>query len=245
MHFEFLVEDKSGEQALRLLIPKILGNGHTYNVHAYRGIGHLPKGLKTIAEPQHRALLSQLPRLLRGYGVTFRGYPPDYRAVVVLICDLDRECRHDLRLELLNLLHRCDPRPETYFCIAEEEGEAWLLGDAGAIKRAYPDAKLSILDDYVQDSTCGTWEVLADVVYPGGAKSLKTRQYFEIGAVKCSWAKQIGTHLDINSNSSPSFLYFRNKLRRLAAQSLHPLTIGEEVASGDSQVRTSIHGAEE
>jgi hypothetical protein len=214
MHFEFLIEDKSGERALEILIPKILGHAHTYKIHAYRGIGHLPKGLNTTAQPQQRALLSQLPRLVRGYGTTFQRYPPNFRAALVLICDVDRECRHDLRIELIKLLNGCDPRPETYFCIAEEEGEAWFLGDPSAIKAAYPHGRFSVLDDYHQDAICGTWEKLADVVHPGGSKTLKTRQYFEIGTAKCSWAEQIAPHMDIDANASPSFQYFRDKLRK-------------------------------
>ena len=215
MHFEFLVEDKSGKLALQSILPKILGDFHSYRIHAYRGIGHLPQDLRTAAQPQHRALLSQLPRLLHGYASVFSGYPPDYQVALILVCDLDQQCRRDLRLELLRLLDACEPRPETYFFIAEEEGEAWFLGDTRTIKMAYPNAKLATLDDYKPDQVCGTWEKLADAVHSGGAKSLKNRQYFEVGAVKCRWAIEISVHMDVESNSSPSFQYFRDKLRRI------------------------------
>ena len=43
---------------------------------------------------------------------------------------------------------------------AIEESEAWLLGDREALIAAYPDINLEILDTYVQDSQCGTWELL-------------------------------------------------------------------------------------
>ena len=216
MHFEFLVEDKSGKQALQLLIPKIIGNEHTYKIHAYRGIGHLPAGLRTVAQPQHRALLSQLPRLLQGYGATFNSYPTGYRKALILVCDLDRECRHDFRNELINLLSQCDPRPDAYFCIAEEEMEAWFLGDKQAIIAAYAKAKISILESYVPDSICNSWELLADAVHNGGANALSRRQYYEIGAAKCAWAQEIPLHMDIEQNASPSFRYFRDKLREIA-----------------------------
>ena len=39
MHFEVLVEDQSGKKALDILIPKIIGDQHTFRVIEYRGIG--------------------------------------------------------------------------------------------------------------------------------------------------------------------------------------------------------------
>ena len=44
MHFEFLVEDESGTQAMKILLPKLIGNSETYRIHPYKGIGHIPKG---------------------------------------------------------------------------------------------------------------------------------------------------------------------------------------------------------
>ena len=41
MHFEFLVEDLSGEKALSVLFPKIVGPEHTFRIHAYKGIGRM------------------------------------------------------------------------------------------------------------------------------------------------------------------------------------------------------------
>ncbi|MDR3176930.1 MAG: hypothetical protein LBU06_10435, partial [Desulfovibrio sp.] len=36
-----------------------------------------------------RILLDQLPRLLNGFGRTFAGYGDSYKAVVIVVCDLD------------------------------------------------------------------------------------------------------------------------------------------------------------
>ena len=49
MHFEILVEDVSGKEMLNLLLPKILpeDRGDTFKVISYKGIGSIPKGLKT------------------------------------------------------------------------------------------------------------------------------------------------------------------------------------------------------
>jgi hypothetical protein len=216
MHFEILVEDQSGKKMLDEIVPRIIGTEHTFRVLLYKGIGKIPRGMKPGSDADKRILLDQLPRLLRGHGKTFAGYGLHYRATVVLVCDLDRRCLHDFRQELLNVLNACHPRPETRFCLAIEEGEAWLLGDRAAIHAAYPGAKSSVLDGYVQDSICGTWEVLADAVYPGGSRVLVAAGWQAAGAAKSEWATAISPHLDVENNASPSFRYFRGKMRELA-----------------------------
>ena len=92
MHFEILVEDQSGKRMLDILIPKIIGNEHTFKVHAYQGIGRIPRKLTSGTSVRNRLLLDQLPRLLRGYGNTFANYPANYPAAVILVCDLDNRC---------------------------------------------------------------------------------------------------------------------------------------------------------
>lgn len=59
MHIEILVEDGSGAALIKTLVPLVIGTQgapHTWRVHAYRGIGHLPKGLTSKADPAKRAL---------------------------------------------------------------------------------------------------------------------------------------------------------------------------------------------
>jgi len=168
MHFEILVEDQSGKKALDIIVPKVIGDSHSFTVHAYKGIGRIPKDMGDTRNASHRILLENLPKLLKGYGKTFAGYGDDYPSAVFVICDLDDKCLHAFRQELLNILNACNPSPETRFCIAIEEGEAWFLGDRDALQKAYSNANQGVLDRYVQDSICGTWELLADAVYPGG-----------------------------------------------------------------------------
>ena len=215
MHFEILVEDKSGEKMLNILLPLIIGEQHTYQIHSYKGIGHIPKNLKSRTAVSKRILLNPLPRLLRGYGNTFSKYPLNYQAVVVVICDLDNECLKSFRQELFSVLDTCKPKPETRFCIAVEEGEAWLLGDITAIKKVYLNANDKFLNGYQNDAICGTWELLADAIYVGGAEKLKNQPWNVIGRIKSEWAEQITPHLDIDRNKSPSFCYFRDKIREL------------------------------
>ncbi|MDD5433795.1 MAG: hypothetical protein PH343_00055, partial [Nitrospira sp.] len=195
MHFEILVEDQSGKKALDILVPKIIGNSHTFRVHPYKGIGRLPKDLRTSADPNMRILMEQLPRLLNGYGKTFAVYPPAYHAVVILVCDLDDKCLKVFRKELFEVLNSCHPKPETQFCIAIEEGEAWFLGDVSAVKAAYPNAKNATLNSYENDSIHGTWEKLADAIYPGGSLKLSSKGWQMIGVEKSRWAEAITPHM--------------------------------------------------
>mgnify|MGYP007127519167 CR=1 FL=1 len=215
MHFEILVEDQSGKKSLEILVPKIIGNGHTFNVHSYKGIGKIPKNLNNTNEISKRILLNQLPRLLRGYGKTFANYPASYSATVVLVCDLDSKDLNNFLEELQMVLDSCSPQPKTKFCIAIEEGEAWFLGDIPAIKAAFPDAKDSVLSSYINDSICGTWEVLADAVYKGGSTALIERGWQAIGSEKSKWAERISTHMDVMTNGSPSFIFFKQSLLEL------------------------------
>ena len=214
MHFEILVEDASGKIALETMLEKILGpNGqnHTYKIFKYKGIGRIPKNLRGKTDPQKRILLDRLPKLLRGYGKSLQDFP----AAVVVVVDLDNKDCLVFKQEMLDILDDCNPQPTTLFRIAIEEGEAWLLGDRNAVKAAYPRAKEQVLNAYEQDSICGTWEKLADVVYPGGAQRLKRLGWPHTGRTKCEWANNIAPHLDVENNQSKSFQVFRDGIRNL------------------------------
>lgn len=208
MHIEFLVEDLSGKVMLDCLLPSVLGIGHTFNVHSYKGIGRIPKGMKASSDPNRRILLDQLPRLLAGYGLAFAHYGADYPAAVVVVCDLDRRDKAVFETELASLAIAATPCPKHAFCLAIEEGEAWFLGDMPAIKGAYPRAKDAVLNKYVNDSICGTWEVLADAVYPGGSIALEAQGWMTVGAEKSKWAQEITPRMDPDLNQSPSFKEF-------------------------------------
>ena len=215
MHLEILVEDLSGKKALDALVPKMIGAQDTFKVHPYKGIGRIPKDMKDAPDPSKRILLTNLPKLLKGFGRTFDGYGQDYKAVVVLVCDLDQRNLKSFLGELNVILTSCHPKPETRFCIAVEEGEAWFLGDLSAVKAAYPHADNHVLSSYVNDSICGTWEKLADAVYQGGAKSLSLKGWQVVGAEKFRWAAEIAPKMNVEDNNSPSFCFFRDQIRSL------------------------------
>jgi len=212
MHFEFLMEDQSSGKSMKILIPKLLGDKVTYNIHSYKGIGRIPKGLRPKCEANKRILLDRLPKLLRGYGTV-----PNCGTIVV-VCDLDDKDKAQFLSELHSVLNACYPRPDALFCLAIEEFEAWYLGDLKAVRKAYPTAKAPILNSYVNDSICGTWEILADAVCKGGREALSKRGWQAIGEQKSAWAEAISPHMNVDDNSSPSFQVFRSQLRSVAEQ---------------------------
>jgi len=215
MHIEVLVDDSSGGKLLAQLLPQILGeygDPHTWRLKAYKGIGRIPHGLTAKADPAKRILLDQLPRLLQGYGKT-----PGIDAVVVVLDTDRRDCKAFLQ-ELKSLADNCNPAPHTLFRLAIEEIEAWYLGDRAALLSAFPRAKCDVLDRYVQDSVCGTWELLADAIHVGGAAAIKKAGWPLPGQLKHAWAEKIVPFMDLHQNASPSFGKFRDGLSALIAQ---------------------------
>jgi hypothetical protein len=208
------VEDSSGGKLLGILLPKLLGeygNPHTWRIHSYKGIGKIPKNLAATGDPAKRILMDQLPRILRGLGKT-----PSIEGIVVMLDSDARDCAVFLG-ELKKLAKDCGVLGKTIFRLAMEELEAWYLGDRAALVALYPKIKLKVLDKYIQDSPCGTWELLADAICPGGSATIIEKGWRLAGEVKHEWADKIGSRLDPNRNASPSFAKFCDGVRRLAA----------------------------
>ena len=84
------------------------------------------------------------------------------------------------------------------------------IGDRNAVKAAYPRGARCGSGGLLQDSICGTWEVLADAVYSGGATRLKRSGYQKTGKAKCEWAKKIAHHIDVDKNLSKVFRFLRD-----------------------------------
>lgn len=217
MRLEILVEGQSERTALEPLLTKILGpfnQPHTWRIHKHRGIGRLPDNPVVKPNPKDPTLLHNLPSKLRAYSKVLH----DDEAVVVLL-DLDDhpDCKA-LKQSLTALLNDCNPGMKSLFRIAIEELEAWYLGDSAALTQAYPSANNNVLAGYVQDSQCGTWEKLADAIYPGGHAALKKQGPMQCLAQKRIWAKEIAPRMDIENNNSMSFRQFCDGLRNLVRQ---------------------------
>jgi len=217
MHIDFLIEDASGKIMLEGLLPSLLpeSSGVTWTVRAYKGVGHIPeRGKCDPAKIRARALLDNVPRILAGIGSVAKS--TGYAWAVIVVCDLDDKDRASFMLELNDMLDKVKDPPPTRFCLAVEEGEAWFLGDIPAIVKAYPKVKKAVLNRYRNDSICGTWELMADAVYPGGADSLKSKGYRVVGVEKCTWAREIPPYMNVPSNKSPSFRDFVGVVTELA-----------------------------
>ena len=199
------------------LYPKLLGpHGEppTWRLHNYKGIGRLPPNLRPVTNPALRTLLNKLPGILRAHAKT-----SSVDAVVVVL-DTDSQPCADLLRELKNVAFQCGAAGKTMFRLAIEETEAWYLGDRNAALQAYPRAKKTLLNRYKQDSISGTWERLADIVYPGGAAALQAPGGPTPGDAKHEWAEQMGPRMDPGRNLSPSFGKLRDGIRLLAKTSL-------------------------
>lgn len=213
MHFQYLVEDQSGAALIRILMQKIveLYPNATYDCKGFRGIGGFTRK-NTIKETKTGKLLNDLATYLRGFDRSLQSFP----SVIIVVLDSDDHDVQQFRSELEAVAMQNMIKIDHVFCLAVEEIEAWLLGDRHALLSAYPHAKMHVLNTYVQDSICGTWEVLADAVYPGGTSKLSREHasFIEIGKLKAEWAQNIGIHMDLKSSESPSFNDFIHEIER-------------------------------
>lgn len=213
MHFEILVEGQSDLTALSSgIIQNIVGeynNPHTWKIHKHQGIGVANPNPKAPPNIKDRTLLHNLPSKLRAYGNSLTE-----NQIVLVLIDLDNKTLAERLDEFTTAMNTCNPAPRVIFSVAIEEMEAWFLGDVAAIQLAYPDARIELLDRYVQDSQCGTWETLAEIVYPGGYKNLAAsgKRSIEILDQKWAWAKTISPYMRKENNVSPSFQYFCTKI---------------------------------
>lgn len=213
MKFEILVEGVSDKTTLWNLLPGILGprnTPHLWFIRRHQGIGKLPDSLYKV-KTTDKTLLGQLPTKLRAYGKTL-----GQDAIVVLLMDLDDREEATFRHQLETLVTKIDPRPNVLICFAIEEIEAWYLGDKESLYKAFPEAikRRALVDGYVQDVPCGTWELLVHITLGKDHTSLCKRGQCETGAFKCQLARQISPHMNVEANISPSFKAFRDLMRQ-------------------------------
>ena len=217
MYFQFLIEDQSTEilvgHVMEKLEEKYPDKDIQFNSKSFKGIGHLPtKG--NLMERKGGNLLNNLPLYLRGFDRTLEKM--EHAAIIIVLDNDKRDCKM-FQQQLNQIAIDVKMVTDYVFCIAIKEMEAWLLGDSEAIFKAYPEARRKYLKDYVQDGIVETWEVLANMIYPGGlTKLLKVSKnsYNETGMSKCEWADKIGHQLVLENNSSPSFQEFIVALKK-------------------------------
>lgn len=207
MYFQFLIEDKSSEILIDILMKKIIKNCDdvSYRTKSFKGIGGFTSK-NIVKDTKKGTLLTDLATYLRAFNQSLSGI----KSAVFVILDNDERDTVEFRRCLEEVSELNNITVDHVYCIAVEEIEAWLLGDKEAILKAYPNAKINELNKYEQDSICGTWEKLADVVYPGGIVKMKKEKptYRDKGLVKAEWSEKIGMHMDIHNNCSDSFNHF-------------------------------------
>ena len=207
MYFQFLIEDQSSAVLIEKIMSNIIADDSidTYNCKAFKGIGGFTKK-NTVKETRTGKLLNDLAKYMRGFQRSLKGI----EASLIIVLDNDDNDPEEFKNRLNSVADMNSIEMDHVFCLAIEEVEAWLLGDESAIQKAYPEYKKSALHDYNQDSICGTWEVLADVVYKGGLREIRRRKmsYMEIGQLKSEWADKIGSQMVFEDNKSPSFKFF-------------------------------------
>ncbi len=193
MHLEVLVEEPSAEEALKILIPRMLGADVSFAIHSFQG---------------KKNLLDKLPARLRGY----RYWPDDTRIVVLI--DTDNADCYGQKNKLEQIAHDAGLFTKTHrskqdesFCLvnrlAIQELEAWFLGDIPAIRAAYPHIpkNLERKQRYRKpDAIRDTWEELEKILQRAG--------YFKGGLKKIEAAKNIAPHMEPERNCSPSFQTF-------------------------------------
>jgi hypothetical protein len=195
-HVEILVEEPSMEAALRLIVPRIIGDV-SFEVYPHQG---------------KRDLLDKLPARLRGYAAWL---PQDWRIMAIVDRD-DEDCRQlKHRMEKAaaraGLSTRSGSRGPGYQVVnrlAIEELEAWFFDDWEAVRAAYPAVSAQVPNqrahrdpDAIQG---GTWEALERI--------LKRAGYFRSGLRKIEAARAIAGHMDPERNRSGSFWKLRAAL---------------------------------
>lgn len=217
MYFQFLIEDGS----TKILIDHVMGKLRAqnpdrnieYDSKSFAGIGHLST-TGTVRERKGSGLLNNLPRYLKGIDKSLRNM--GRQAAIVVVLDNDLRDQKKFQKQLEDEADKLCLSTDHVFCIAVREMEAWLLGDSSAILAAYPLARLQQLKRYQQDGLCETWQMLANVAYPGGMDGLRKKartSYTEIANAKEAWADKIGSRLDLDQNKSPSFQRMLHELR--------------------------------
>ncbi|MEW6277071.1 MAG: DUF4276 family protein [Candidatus Eremiobacterota bacterium] len=198
IHFDFMLEELSAEEALRNLLPRIR-QGATYRVHTFQG---------------KQDLLSKLPDRLRCY----RDWIQEGYRIVVLVDEDRDDCQalkqrlEDMAAQAGLLTLRASSNRAQFQVInrlAIEELEAWFFGDIEALLKAYPrlPKNLAQRKTYRDPDAIlgGTWEALERV--------LKKAGYYPGGMPKVEVARKVSSYMDPNRNRSRSFAHFCDALR--------------------------------
>ena len=199
MHIEFLLEEPSAEAVLNAILPKILSDNISFELHVFKG---------------KQDLLKKLPTQLQVYS---KWIPDDWRLIVLI--DEDRRDCHELKAKLESAAHeagfvtKSSTTPGGDFQVinrlAIEELEAWFFGDTDALHAAYPriPTNLQYQKRYRNPDTVpgGTYEALE--------RLLVRARYYTGKLPKTEVAQNIARHMEPSRNRSKSFQVFLEGLK--------------------------------
>lgn len=202
-HVEVFVEEASMEVALRILLPKMLGDEITFQVYPSNG---------------KQDLLQNLPKRFRGYKAWL---PESWRIIVVV--DRDDEDCSELKQRLEQMAREAGLRTKTSANdlswqvvnrLAIEELEAWFFGDMDAVRAVYPRISETVENkarfrnsDAIRG---GTWEALEQILQRAG--------YFSGGYRKLEAAREIAQNMEPHRNRSHSFSKLHHTLLNLRGE---------------------------
>ena len=206
MHIEFLLEEPSAEAVLNAILPKILSDNISFELHVFKG---------------KQDLLKKLPDRLQVYS---KWIPNNWRIVVLI--DEDRRDCHELKAKLektaddAGFVTKSSAGPNENFQVvnrlAIEELEAWFFGDVEAVHAAYSriprnlQSKAKYRDpDAIRG---GTYEALE--------RLLVRARYYTGKLPKVTVAQNIAQHMEPNRNRSKSFQVFLEGLKACVGEEL-------------------------
>ena len=138
MHFQFLIEDQSSAVLIKKVMESVIQDesSDTYNCKPFKGIGGFTKK-NTVKETHSGKLLNDLATYMRGFQRSLRGID----ATLIIVLDNDDNNPDEFIKTLNEVADNNAIEMDHVFCLANEEVEAWLLGDEAAIQKAYPAYK--------------------------------------------------------------------------------------------------------
>lgn len=203
IQLDVLVEEPSAEQALRVLLPKLVGGRARTKVITFPGKGGMLKALES-------RLNGYRTRVERG---------EDVRVLVLVDRDTDDCVELKSRLEraaaAAGLATKSNPAPDNRFRVVNrvviEELESWFVGDPAALRKAF--ARLPAIDErrglFRNPENGGSWKALH--------RFLRNYGIYKGTYPKIEAARRIATHMDIDRNRAQSFRHFVSGVHAILA----------------------------
>lgn len=189
---EVLVEEPSAQEAMRFLLPNMIGDRAAFKVINMRNKSRL---------------LRDLPARLRAYR---KRIDQGEALRIIVLVDRDQDDCEQLKRDLERMAR--DAKLPTKACpdangrvlvvnrIVVEELESWFIGDTVALRLAFPSLPNQFPGNFKQPDNGGSWERLH--------RFLKKHGVYRGTYPKIEAARKIAPHINPARNCSPSFRQF-------------------------------------